>query len=146
MSPPKLDRSYLEQVHAEHEELRRLISKVRKAIADETSEKRELASHVGELVDLCESHFGAEESNGYLRDASKTAPQLANRIEAMLSQHESLLEDLETLRVLVQSGVDSAAWRRRVEDDFAALAQRLFDHEAGEMALVQEAFAEQNGS
>ena len=139
-SSEQLDKTYLEQVLAEHQELRRLLTNVQRLLVVGESEKRELIAQVCELVDLCEAHFAEEETGGYMHDVIKAAPRLSHRAELLLAQHEHLLESLEALRVLVQSGVESAAWRKRVQQDFAQLARRLGEHESAEYRLVRTLF------
>jgi len=145
MSVHKLDHRLFEVMKAEHEELGALLREVRGQITSPDRTKREMAKSVAQLADLCGMHFNREEEGGYLREALLASPWLAEQVRTLREEHEALLEAIESLRVLTQSGVESPAWWTRVRDDFEQFAVGLGQHEAKENLLVQQAFCDDLG-
>jgi hemerythrin len=145
MSVHKLDHRFFEEMQAEHKELGALLRAVQAQLESDDRTKRDTAELVARLADLCGAHFNHEEQGGYMREAVTAAPWLADRVRSLLEEHETLLEAIESLRILVQSGIESAAWWKRVENDFHKFAAHLREHEANENLMVQQAFCDDLG-
>jgi DNA repair ATPase RecN len=127
-------------IKGEHEEIAEVLAELRNSLSD-TDRDRDLVDElVTRLRELVEIHFRHEEHNGYLKDALERAPRLAGQADILIEQHEALLEEIEKLRILVHSGVESPSWWSRIESDFHKFASRLISHEHSEVKLVQEAF------
>ena len=139
-------RSLVDAVQADHHELATLLAAIRREFASDARSKRHLEKLVTQLAELCEAHFQREEEGGYMHEAVQHAPQLAARAKALGEQHESLQEAIEKLRILIHSGVESAAWWVRVQNDFSAFAKTITHHESDENALLQEAFTQDVGT
>ncbi|MBX3433036.1 MAG: hemerythrin domain-containing protein [Pirellulales bacterium] len=133
-------------VQVDHHELNGLLADIRKQFADQRRSKRALEKLVTQLAELCEGHFQREEEGGYMREAVQQAPQLASRAKTLGDEHEPLQEAIEKLRILVHSGVESAAWWVRVQSDFSSFAKTISRHESEENALLQEAFTQDVGT
>lgn len=135
----------LEVVKSEHEELADLLAETRDALSADDRNRHQIEDLVARLSGEVESHFGHEERGGYFQEALARAPRYTAQAEALLNQHEALLEDVEKLRLLLRSGVESAAWWTRIESDFHKFATELLDHEHAENKLLQEAFTDDLG-
>lgn len=139
-------RHFAEAVQADHLELGALLAAIRKEFAAPGRSKRQLEKLVTNLAELCEEHFQREEEGGYLHEAVQQAPQLSARAKVLGDQHEPLQEAIEKLRILIHSGIESAAWWVRVQSDFSAFAKTISHHEADENSLLQEAYTQDIGS
>lgn len=139
-------RQYADAVHADHRELAGLLSDIRTEFSADQRSKRRLEQLVTQLSELCEVHFRHEEEGGYMREAVHQAPLLAPKAEALESEHEDLQEQIEKLRLLIRSGVESAAWWVRVQSDFNSFAKQISRHESEENALLQDAFSQDIGT
>ncbi|MCA9236676.1 MAG: hemerythrin domain-containing protein [Planctomycetales bacterium] len=139
-------RQYADAVHADHRQLAGLLSDIRAEFDAEERSKRRLEKIVTTLSELCEAHFRREEEGGYMREAVQQAPQLSARARTLGEEHEELQEQIEKLRILIHSGVESSAWWIRVQSDFAAFAKQISRHESEENALLQEAFSQDIGT
>ena len=118
----------------------------RDALSSEDRTKHQLEGLFTRLAEILETHFRHEEQGGYLKEALRRAPHLITRTDALLEQHQSLSEQVETLRLLAHSGVESPAWWSRVESDFQKFASQLLNHEHAENNVIQEAFTEDIGT
>ena len=140
MNDTQSDHEFVEAMKSEHRELGSALANVRAEVASESRKKKTLEDLVTQLRELIEAHFAHEEFGGYLKEALDKAPRFTVQAAALQDQHEDLLEDIEKLRILVHSGVESPVWWSRVEADFRAFAARLLNHEHAENRIVQEAF------
>ena len=70
-----------------------------------------------------------------MNQTSRFVPQA----DALLEEHQVLSEQVETLRLLAHSGVESPAWWLRIESDFEKFSSRLLNHEQAENKVIQEA-------
>lgn len=139
-------RQYADAVHADHRELAGLLSDIRTEFANDERSKLRLEKLVTQLSELCEAHFRREEEGGYMKEAVQQSPLLATKASALEAEHEDLQEQIEKLRILIHSGVESAAWWVRVQSDFNNFAKQISRHESEENALLQEAFSQDIGT
>jgi hemerythrin len=136
----RLDERFYEVMKAEHRELGIILGDIRDEVSAQTRSKTKLENLIGRLRELVEAHFSHEERGGYLKEALERAPRFIVQAAVLQDQHETLLEEVEKLRLLVHSGIESPAWWNRVESDFRAFAGRFMNHEQDENKIVQEAF------
>ena len=84
-----------------------------------------------ELRPMLARHFKAEErAGGLFQGLLKLRPDRIESIEALRSQHRSILDDIEAILALVDA--DDAALRALVAD----FLDRIGEHERAENALV----------
>lgn len=141
MSGNQWDHRFFEVMREEHQQLTDLVSMLRDALSLDTRDRSRVEQLTSRLREVVETHFHHEERSGYLKEVFNRAPGFAGQAEMLLDQHEALLEEVEKLRLLVFSGVESAAWWARIESDFHKLASHLLSHEQAEDKVVQNAFA-----
>lgn len=145
MSSDNWEHALFESMKEEHKELTDLLAKVRDAVSAEDRTKKQVDDLMTRLCELVETHFSHEEQGGYLKEALERAPRLAIQAQSLLLQHESLLDDVAKLRLLVHSGVESPAWWIRIGSDFHKFASRLLNHEHAETKVVQGAYTDDIG-
>ena len=146
MSSVNWDHEFFEVMQSEHKELTDLLTEVRAALTADDRDKNQVADLITRLCELVVTHFNHEERGGYMKEALERAPRMASQADLLLDQHEPLLEEVEKLRLLVHSGVESASWWTRIEADFHKFASRLINHEHAENKLVQEAYTQDIGT
>ena len=146
MSADTWNHEFFQVVKSEHEELTEILDEVRSALAAVDRTKNRVEDLITRLSDVVETHFRHEEHGGYLKDALERAPRLSAQADVLLDQHDGLLEEVEKLRLLVHSGVESPTWWTKIEADFLEFAKRLLDHEHAENKVLQEAFTSDIGS
>ena len=134
------DHDFFEVMKDEHQELSSVLASVRAEVSAIGRDKKDLEVLTARLRELVETHFAHEERGGFLKEAIDRAPHFVTQAAVLQEEHEELLEDIEKLRILVHSGVESPAWWSRVEADFRSFAARLLHHEHAENKIVQEAF------
>ena len=146
MSSVNWEHEFFEVMQTEHKQLTDLLTEIGATVSAQERDKNHVTDLISRLSELVESHFSHEERGGYLKDALERAPRLTPQAELLLDQHAPLQEEVEKLRLLVHSGVESAAWWTRIESDFHKFASRLINHEHAENMLVQEAYTEDIGT
>lgn len=135
-----------EVVKAEHEELAELLDAIRGALSSAERERNQIEGLVERLSTAVALHFEHEESGGYLQEALDRAPRFTGQADSLRLQHDGLREEIEKLRMLLHSGVESAAWWTRIDSDFQRFASQLLQHEHAENQLLQQAFTDDIGT
>ena len=146
MSSNNWDHELFELMQEEHKELTDLLAEIRTALSAENRTKNQVDDSMTRLCDLVEAHFSHEEQGGYMKEALERAPRYTTRAGALLDQHEALQDDIEKLRLLVHSGVESSAWWIRIQSDFHEFASRLLKHEHAETEVLQRAYTDDIGT
>lgn len=97
-----------------------------------------LRDRIAQLADQITSRFAAEEQSGRYEDALCHAPWLTARSQELQQQHAQLVEALHGIRRLCESGEGPVAWWQRVREEFEDFSERLQEHEAAEINLLEE--------
>lgn len=140
------DQEPFELMRSEYRELADSLIQVRDAVSARKCTKIELEDFITRLCELVETHFFQKEQGGYLKEALDRAPHYATKAESLLAGHRNLQEDVEKLRLLVHSGVESSAWWIHIDTDFNNFASQLLIHEHEEVGVFQKAFTEDIGT
>lgn len=127
---------------SEHQQREIALSKLIQAVTIDQKDKQKVESLVETLAESVESIFRHEENGGYMLHVLQQTPSLASEVEALLDQHATLLEQTETLRILINSGVECPAWWKRVRADAEKLRHDLTQHDQAEAQLIQQALRE----
>lgn len=143
----RADPAILGHVLAEHRDLFRLITLVRKAFAADApdTDLETTLNLLRELRQHLHDHFLQEEEGGFLEEAVTRVPRLSQAMREIVGQHPGLLSELDNLiAALARSGTAGKAWpeARRAFDAFAAHLQA---HERSENAVVQAGYNEDLG-
>ena len=146
MSSENWEHEFFEIMKAEHQELATVLREIRSAVSSEDRNRNQVEDLITRLSELMEVHFRHEEEGGYLKEALERAPRFTSKAESLLDQHEALQEEIEKLRLLVHSGMESQAWWTRIESDFHTFSDRLLNHEHAENKVVLEAFTDDIGT
>jgi hemerythrin len=125
------------QLLSQHRELKELVSRIERVLAEQSVGVDEAARLLGQLGDRLVKHFALEEANGYFADALTHAPQLIARANELLAQHPKMRHLAEQM-VETQPGEE---WWRQTRERFQAFSAALYQHERSEDGLLQEAYA-----
>ncbi|QDT00232.1 hemerythrin domain-containing protein [Adhaeretor mobilis] len=146
MAASDWDHELFKVVQQKNRELTDSLEAISRMVDTRSYEKRELEDLLSKLRDLLELHFEIEERGSYLAELVGSEPRYESQVEVLLAEHRALLEELEKLRLLVRSGVESTALSIRSEDDFHKFVSRLLNHEHVERQLLQRAFSDDIGT
>lgn len=141
MSSDNWDHGLFELMQAENQVLTEVLTEIRSVLCMEERTKNQVDDLMSRLCELVETHFCNEEQGGYLKRVLEQAPHLTTQARTLLGQHEALLDDVEKLRLLVHSGVESPSWWVRIQSDFEKFATRLLQHERAETKVLEGAYA-----
>ena len=134
---------------AEHRDLFHLMQSVRSAFATAGSPTAELRAEVlASLHDLrthLAEHFVQEEQGGFLEEAVTRVPRLSAAARSILTQHPTLLAELDSLITDLDPVANGAETWRRSHHAFEAFASHMAAHERSENAVVQEGYNEDLG-
>ena len=131
----------LQRIWAQHVELHRHV----RALADWANGSDHVATVetarklIGEVAAILPHHFALEEEGGYFADVLAVAPALAPRAEALRAHHHQLVPLVDGLLRDIEHTLppDLEAFAARVAD----VIVQIESHEAGENALVRDAFS-----
>jgi hemerythrin len=129
-SPP------LAELLAQHRDLRELLARIERVLAEQSTSIDEAAHLLGQLGDKLVKHFALEEAGGYFSEALTQAPQLVARANDLLAQHPKMTREVKQLTETQASD----AWWRETHQRFQALTAELLRHERSEDQLLQEAY------
>jgi len=124
----------------EHAELGKALASIGRVLTVPHRKKAEMEDLIGQLADHVETHFHHEEDGGYFSAALKKSPRLTDQANILLEQHTALAEQIQKLRMLARSGVETDGWWKLLEEQFADFKARLLEHERKENELLQDAF------
>jgi hypothetical protein len=124
------------QLLAQHRELKELLTRIERVLAEQSVGVDEAARLLGQLGDQLVKHFALEEADGYFADALTHAPQLIARANDLLAQHPKMTH----LAKQLAEPQPGAEWWRVTRERFQAFAAALLQHERGEDGLLQEAY------
>jgi hypothetical protein len=122
-----------EQALAAHRSLGRLAARIESA-ADLAS----FARHLADFHDVVQRHFASESAaDGFLAMLRRLSPRYSRRIEALLAEHDELLDDFAALAASVRNAKESElGMLQRVARELLA---RLRAHEAQEDEMLRDA-------
>ena len=98
---------------------------------------REVLVHLTELRDALKDHFGAEEERGLLLDDFMNNPQLEDKANQLLTQHEGHLERLNAVIGSVPATSENPSYWSIAKGHFEDFRKELERHERAEIDLVQ---------
>jgi iron-sulfur cluster repair protein YtfE (RIC family) len=150
--------AFLQEIKEDHVELRELLVKVQRALAQSRRRRkpRELVYLFLALQDRLAMHFSLEEAYGYCEDAIEMAPRLSSQALALRAEHSTLfssfchlVEDTEELLTPIPKEGRSL-WAKRVSLVDIAARYELFhealeEHERRENELILAAFDDDLG-
>lgn len=137
---------YLNAMECEHNYIARLLRSLEHdldAIGVHGHNAKVVQSVIEQLEELDHclvEHFKREEAGGFLDDAASTAPRFAHEANALLEEHNTLLEHIKDLLKMAHAEVDG----RNNWPSFAAasrnLIRQLKSHEERENELLRRSF------
>ena len=128
-------RTIAEELHQEHVELGREVSKLESVLAGEF-DWPEIADLLDSLEARIHSHFDFEEEGGYLEELLRLAPRVDSEVRKLREEHDTLRTDIGK----------AVEWARRKHDrpglreHVTVWLSLLGHHEASENRLVQVVF------
>lgn len=146
MATAQWDHELFKVILAEHLDLADTFASLHSAIDRDDRTKNGMEDLVTQLSDQVDLHFEIEERDGYLREALEQSPRHTTQAELLLKQHDDLREEIEKLRILIHSGVESSAWWTQVKADIRDFSTKFFDHEHAEDQLLQAAYTDDLGA
>ncbi len=147
-SPP--DR-LLKALQSEHDEVSEQIANLR-AFWSEVNELgqgpkyEEMGSRVRNLRELLANHFACEERDGYLAPALKRAPRYTAQADQLRREHPQFLDSIDHIVNRLQSCESAYQCWQEVRTEFEDFLQRLQDHEAAEISIVEAAERNDNST
>ena len=136
------------QALAERRALHTAVEGLRKFVADRSSSKAtkpqvaELRRCIEKLCDHLARHVTEETAGGCLEEASARNPKIAAEAETLQRQYRDFLKTAEKLRSNAERpSLTAEAWNA-LRSDCDHFVERLRENEAGESALLQNAFNE----
>lgn len=134
--------SWTDDFAHEHAHLGILLTRVRRALGDESGEARDasLGTLLVQLTLEVREHMEFEEQDGYLAPVRQQLPRMHEAIERMRGEHDVLQSQLA--RILTDATVGSGvyAFGENVSPRLQTWLDSMRDHERRENQLVQEAF------
>ncbi|EAQ82143.1 hemerythrin domain-containing protein [Blastopirellula marina] len=121
----------------EHDLLREILG-VLSADDNGRSEWISLPAMLDELYDRLSQHFLAEEQGGYMSDALRRAPHLADEAARLAGEHSLFLAEIKECRK--EADDQSTPYSADLRGRFRKFTERYFHHEHHENSLVQRAF------
>lgn len=97
-----------------------------------------LPDMLDELYDRLSEHFLAEEQGGYMQDALRRAPHLAEEAARLVGEHPLFLLEIKACRL--EADEQSAPFSAELRGRFRKFTERYLHHEHHENSLVQRAF------
>lgn len=97
-----------------------------------------LRDRIARLADQITCRFAAEERSGRYEDALCQAPWLTARAQELQQQHAQLVEALDGIRRLCEADGGPLVCWQRVQEEFEDFSDRLREHEAAEVNLLEE--------
>jgi hypothetical protein len=150
---PELGFDFGDQLAREHRELRELIEKISHTLSllisgGHSSDRPSPVTVVDLLEDFrskLQLHFAREMKGGYLSEALAVAPRLRRKAARLYEQHAPLAKLASEIPQRARTAGSSDREWRAVARRFSKLRSAFLKHEAGEDALVQEAFMDDIG-
>lgn len=147
MSTATASAGILEEIHHEHERLESLIAEIRWVLIEPSERRLRLFKGLmGELVPLLEDHFAHEEEGGYFTEVIDLHPELAERVERLLTEHGELLSTVRAIDTRLQYAECTPHWFAAIRNDFSDFLHRCEAHQHQENAMVQEGFLRDTGA
>lgn len=147
-----IDRSdpiILGHVLFEHQDLFQRITAARHAFACRERPGAEnlasLTNCLRSLRDHLDGHFRKEEAGGFLEEAVTRMPRLGPSVAKVMSQHPTLLAELDKIIGGLPSSTGSAEAWEQAGRSFETFAANMMAHERSENAVVQEGYNEDLG-
>jgi hypothetical protein len=142
----------LKQAAVEHEALRHIIGALR-TVLDWKPAAEDLPRKLSSLRFIAQSFqrhlerlMALKEQDGYMTDAVDQMPSLAEKVQALLRDHDEFEETLHRLVLRLEHLAPSD--KAKVDDTCAQMEEllvKLEDHHRREAELMQEAFARDVG-
>lgn len=131
-------RAYAVHLKSKHRRLSELLRRIEQQ--REQSSHSDLAKSLNQLRAELSAHFDEEESGGCLEEAVVHVPNLMAEAGRVLSEHPSLLAELDRLLEQIGASEVSQLSLEVVKQEFAKFAKRLRTHEAAEDHILQKSF------
>ncbi len=144
MTNPR-DRTLHDRIRQEHEELRELLGKVRRTLAQRLGSAASVAEMLQSLDGHLQEHFDEEEGlDGFFDEVCSQAPRLSERAEALKQEHAWLSNALrELVECADEPGCDD--WWQELERKFHEFSRAVMQHESKENELLQETYGDDIG-
>ena len=135
------------QITQEHEELRSLLAQVHHLLAEQVESKAVVAEKIQLLFKHVAAHFEEEEeeANGFFDQLVERAPQIADRVEQLRSEHGKMLVEMGRLSHLVSESAASDWWTR-LQTEIHDFSKSLMHHENSENELLQKVYDDDLGT
>jgi len=131
----------------QHRQIEQIIGEIKEAILNHTTDCCAIAEKTKFLCRLLADHFRYEEEGGYFSEAVLVAPHLVERAKALESEHQSILDLLQSYcHKTCADGVDPQVWWATAKEAFLEFEKAIARHEHEENLLIQEAFLSDFGT
>jgi hypothetical protein len=145
-SPDMPDAHAYDAILAGHQELKSLLARIDRALAEHLGTIAEVSDLIAQLGDRLVRHFALEEHGGYFSDALVSAPQLVAKANQLLAQHPKMSGNANSLLVEIRHTPQNEEWWSNTRRLFVAFRDALLHHERSEDRLIQEAYGLDLGS
>ena len=143
--PDASDSNIFGRIDAEHQELRDLLARIHRTLANDQSSVEEVTKLLRTLCDDLRAHFRNEEEQGFFSQITDHAPRLTSHADSLCGEHLEMLLDAEALAKQSEMGDGTDRWRQALSEAFHSLSKQLMHHESEENQLLQQAYSEDIG-
>lgn len=137
-----INAAFLQEVKDDERQVAEILSVVASMLEEprlQPEDSSELLAVMRRFYTLVKFRFGLEEAIGYMEDVIEVSPWLCRDAEALLDEHQPLLEELQEIVELAHLELREGANElklKQVRDRFAAFRTRFSEHESRESDLI----------
>ena len=140
MTEPAPARQFARQTSAEHHALEGKLQRLAETTQGVQAQCKRWLDQLLGLRQFLQSHFAAEERDGYFGHVVQHAPWLKDQVDRLYAQHAQLAQALDQLTQSAQQLQDQHL--SALAEQLAQWAEQLLRHEHAENRLLQEAFTQ----
>jgi hypothetical protein len=138
MNRTNTETEIVEQVMHEHDALRDKVRRIHAVLTKPGPAQDEIDELLREFLTTLVVHFANEENEGFFREVTACAPQLAERAGKLCVEHRQMLHDAKELCRFAAAGSPSMPWWRELRSRCHEFSKRLMEHEVEEHKLLHE--------
>lgn len=145
MSTDRSDPVWRERIRQEHEELRKLLGTIHRAVSNRATGDTGVAHLLSKLSERLRAHFVEEESGGFFTELAERTPRLTRKLDSLCVEHSQLLSEAIELAEESKHCDGTDAWWDTMAADYQHFSKQLMHHESEETKVLQQSYNEDIG-